>query len=54
MADDHAQRAALRDVTPCAQEIAELMSGPVKERPAIVVIGDDAVAGIDPPPANDP
>ena len=30
--------------------IDELMAGPVKSRPRIVVVGDDAVFGIDPAP----
>jgi len=31
--------------------IDELMAGPVKSRPRIVVVGDDAVSGINPAPS---
>ena len=31
--------------------IDELMAGPVKGRPRIVVVGDDAIFGIDPAPS---
>lgn len=32
--------------------IDELMAGPVKGRPLITVVGDDAVSGINPPSAS--
>jgi hypothetical protein len=52
MAEDQLQPATARDPE-LRERIGELMSGPVKERPPIVVFGDDAVAGVTPPPAND-
>jgi hypothetical protein len=35
-----------------ARRIDDLMAGPVKERPAVTILGDDAVTGFTPPDAE--
>jgi hypothetical protein len=37
-----------------AQEIEALMSGPVKDWPSIIILGDDDVVGFNPPRAHSP
>lgn len=50
---DRAATPADSDAEAHAREIAELMAAPVKAPPAIIVLGDDVVAGITPPPMRD-